>query len=353
MALLDRYLAGECSSSEAERVREWLSSDVANSAILADIERIRALAQNRPPATNSATAWQRAVSELQLDTTTSTPPMRRVSHFTPHKTPGVVLSRSNSWKWTAIAACLLIAVLSGVILRSQRSVEPSVAKIDARDFTTARGQRATIQLVDGSQLTLGPASSAKIAADFGERAREMTLVGEAHLTVHHDAAKPFRVRTSNGTVEDLGTDFVIEAYPESHTTQVVVASGKVALGGTALSRGQMGRLDKTGLVTVASNVNLESYFGWTQGRLSFRDTPLSEAFPRLGRWYDLDVTVDDNKLASLPLTASFKDESLAQVLTVLDLSLGLRHELNGRKVIFYSPRERSGAEASRTPDRRN
>jgi len=61
---------------------------------------------------------------------------------------------------------------------------------------------------------------------------------------------------------------------------------------------------------------------------------------------------DDNKLASLPLTASFKDESLTQVLTVLDLALGLRHELNGRKVVFYSSGKRSGAEASQTPDRR-
>jgi transmembrane sensor len=254
--------------------------------------------------------------------------------------------------WGAIAACLLMAVLSTAIFKSRQSAAPSVAKIDARDFTTSRGQRATIQLVDGSQLTLGPASSAKIAADFGEKARELTLIGEAHLTVHHDAAKPFRVRTPNGTVEDLGTDFVIEAYPETHTTQVVVASGKVALAGTALSRGQMGRLDKSGLVTVASNVNLENYFGWTQGRLSFRDTPVSEAFPRLSRWYDLDMKIADSKLASLPLTASFKDESLSQVLTVLDLALGLRHELNGRKVIFYSSGERSGAEASQTPDRR-
>ena len=336
MALLDRYLAGECNGAEAERVREWLSSDLANPAALADIERIRTIAQNRPPVTSSAVAWQRAVAELQLETSAE-PTIVRDERAMPQRIPRGVAPRSINWKWAAIAACLPIAVLSAVVFRWQNSPVPTVAKVEARNFTTAPGQRATIQLVDGSQLTLGPASSAKIAGDFGEKSRDLMLVGEAHLTVHHDASKPFRVRTSNGTVEDLGTDFVIEAYPESHTTQVVVASGKVALGGTALTRGQMGRLDRTGLVTVASNVNLETYFGWTQGRLSFRDTPVSEAFPRLARWYDLDIRIADRNLGSLPLTASFRDESLAQVLTVLDLALGLRHELNGRKVIFYSP----------------
>jgi transmembrane sensor len=356
MALLDRYLAGECSGSEAESVRDWLSSNSGNRATLAEVERIRALAQNRPPATNSTEAWLRAVSELQLDTKARpSAPLgddRAAAHRVAHVVP-LRSTKANNWKWTAIAASLLIVAVSTIVFRSQHSPATAVAKFEARDFTTARGQRATIQLVDGSELTLGPASSARVAGDFGEKSRELTLVGEAHLTVHHDAAKPFRVHTSNGTVEDLGTDFVIEAYPESHTTQVVVASGKVALGGTALSRGQMGRLDKSGLVTVSSNVNLETYFGWTQGRLSFRDTPVREAFAQLGRWYDLDISLSDDKLESLPLTASFKNESRAEVLTVLDLALGLRHELSGRKVIFYSSRERSGTEASSTPDRRN
>jgi ferric-dicitrate binding protein FerR (iron transport regulator) len=101
----------------------------------------------------------------------------------------------------------------------------------------------------------------------------------------------------------------------------------------------MGRLDRSGLVTVASNVDLDSYFGWTKGRLSFHDTPVSDAFVRLSRWYDLDFALADRRLGSLPLTASFRYESSAQVLKVLDLTLGLRHEVRGRTVTFYSARE--------------
>jgi ferric-dicitrate binding protein FerR (iron transport regulator) len=97
----------------------------------------------------------------------------------------------------------------------------------------------------------------------------------------------------------------------------------------------MGVADKTGLVTVASNVDLDLYFGWTQGRLSFRDTPVVEAFPSLGRWYDLDFKIAEATLGTLPLTASFHGESLGQVLSVLDLALGLRHEMHGRTVTFY------------------
>jgi transmembrane sensor len=338
MALLDRYVAGECTGTEAELVRDWLSADPANQAMLDDVERFRRVARNRPPASKADAAWQRAVTELGLDASgvqaqSSTPIARK---------PVTVVERKHGWIWTAIAASIVVAMSSAIIFRTSGHSVAVVPNLQARDFSTGRAQRASIQLPDGSQLTIGPATTVKLAADFGEKSRDLTLVGQAHFTVHHDAAKPFRVHTWNGIAEDLGTEFVVNAYPETHSTQVVVASGKVALDGTALTRGQMGKLDRTGLVTVASNVDLGAYFGWTQGRLSFHDTPVSEAFPTLGRWYDLDMKIAEARLGKLPLTASFKDESLAQVLDVLDLALGLRHELRGRTVIFIAPLSADG-----------
>src|SRR5690242_2085327 len=67
LALLDRYLAGESSAVEAEQVRQWLAADSGNQAILNDVDRIRGVARNRPPATRVDAAWARAVSELGLD----------------------------------------------------------------------------------------------------------------------------------------------------------------------------------------------------------------------------------------------------------------------------------------------
>jgi transmembrane sensor len=334
LALLDRYLAGECSSSEAERVREWLAADSANQIVLGELERFRSVARNRPPATSSDAAWRRAVETLGLvETDRSVAIPLRSDRPLVHQEP--MKRNARRWAAPAILSGFAIAASALVIFTSSRTA-PKSPESKAREFVTARGQRASIQLADGSELTLGPASTVNVAADFGVTSRELTLVGEAHFDVHHDAAKPFRVHTRNGTAEDLGTEFVIDAYPQSNSTQVVVASGKVALAGTALTRGQMGKLDRSGLVSVTSNVDLDSYFSWTEGRLIFRDTPMNQAIERLGRWYDLDMTIADSKVATLPLTASFKDESIAQMLKVIDLTLGLRHEIHGRNVVFHT-----------------
>lgn len=334
MALLDRYLAGESTAIEAEQVRQWLAADSENYASLNEIDRIRGVARNRPPATRVDIAWSRAVSELGIDAGmrgahVSAPTMQPRSHRRTHSDTSV-----RTWTWRAIAASLAVAAAASIIITTSRTSPSSQQKLEAREFVTARGQRVNIQLADGSELTIGPASHVKVAGDFGVKAREVTLVGEAAFVVKHDASKPFRVHTANGTVEDLGTEFVIDAYPQS-ATKVVVASGKVSLSGTALTHGQLGQRDRSGLVTVASNVDLNSWFGWTKGRLSFRDTPAADAFARLSLWYDMDFVLIDKRLKTLPLTASFHDESSAQVLKVLDLTLRLRHEVRGRTVTFY------------------
>jgi transmembrane sensor len=339
LALLDRYLAGESTAVEAEQVRQWLAADSGNHAILSEVDRIRGVARNRPPATRVDAAWSRAVSELGLDAgmrgaPESAPAIQPRSHRQTHSRNPV---RTRAWR--AVAASVAVAAAAAIVVTTSRT-SPTTAKVEAREFTTARGQRLNVQLADGSTLTLGPESKVRVAEDFGATARELTLVGEAEFSVQHDASKPFRVRTANGTVEDLGTEFVIDAYPENKAMNVVVASGKVALNGTALTRGQLGHLDRSGLVTVASNVDLASWFGWTKGHLSFHDTPAADAFTRLSRWYDLNFVLADKSLDSIPLTASFRDESSSQVIKVLDLTLRMRHEIHGRTVTFYPVRGR-------------
>jgi ferric-dicitrate binding protein FerR (iron transport regulator) len=335
MALLDRYVAGEATAAEAEQVREWLAQDPTHRAVLADVERVRDLARNRPPSTRTDAAWAKAVRELGLDSTTPVTPIAARRAPVHVQVPHVGVNAKRNWAWTAIAASLAIAASAIVIVTTSRSTPSTESQAQAKEFTTSRGQRMIVQLADGSELTIAPSSTVRVAADFGLNSRDLTLIGEAQFKVQHDATKPFRVRTPNGVVEDLGTEFNIDTYPETRGTQVVVASGKVALNGTALTRGQLGQLDKNGLVTVASNVDITRYFAWTRGHLSFHDTPTRDAFTRLSRWYDLDFTLADKNLESVPLTASFATESSAQVIKVLELTLRLRHEVHGRTLTFY------------------
>lgn len=340
LALLDRYLAGESNQEEAHQVREWLARDPENRRILEELEQFRSVIRSRPPLKSAEESWKRAAAELRIGEKTGTERKYvRTSGEHPSLTPRLLrvpsATKRSTTGWAAAAALLIAA--SGVLYVANLRPKPKAATaIESRRYVTSRGQRATIQLSDGSQLTIGPSSVVDVAADFGATSRNVTLTGEAYFKVRHDAARPFRVHTANGIAEDLGTEFVVSAFSGSGVTQVVVSSGKVALGADTLKRGQLGRMDQRGAVAVSSGVDLDLYFGWIEGRLTFRDARFDQAVSRLTRWYDVDFVLDDPSLGKLPLTASFKDESLSQVLEVLDLTLGVRHRMSGRRVIFYS-----------------
>jgi ferric-dicitrate binding protein FerR (iron transport regulator) len=341
LALLDRYIAGECTPAEAQRVREWVAAAPENRAALDEVGRVRNIAHSRPPARTWDAAWQRAVRELELgaETTHRDDTAHAGTRATDPRAaslPGIrSTARPRRWISIAIAASLLLGAASVVYRMWTEPPRVAATPAEPREYRTSRGQRATIQLSDGSQMTIGPASIVTVPAEFPDSSRTLTLAGEAYFKVRHDSLRPFRVVTKNGVVEDLGTAFVVSTA-DGAATQVVVSEGKVALGGKILTRGMLGRLDAAGRVGTRSNVDLDLHFAWLEGRLVFRDMPAERAFARLTRWYDIEFQLADSSLRSIPLTASFGDESIDQVLEAVDLALAMRHRTEGRRVIFYS-----------------
>jgi len=86
-------------------------------------------------------------------------------------------------------------------------------RVDAapRPYSTAIGQRQTINLEDGSSITLNTRS--RVSVLYGPRQREVRLLaGEVFFHVLHDADRPFRVFSNSVLLEDLGTDFDVYNY---------------------------------------------------------------------------------------------------------------------------------------------
>jgi ferric-dicitrate binding protein FerR (iron transport regulator) len=221
--------------------------------------------------------------------------------------------------------------------------------ISFNETTTGRGQRAVLRLSDGTRVTLGvmsklryPDASARIAN--GGR-REVYLEGTAFFSVAHDSAHPLVVHTGNAVTEDIGTEFMVTAYPETQTTEVVVAEGRVSIltplstpaPRTVLGRGQLAlmRGGDSAPVPVVRDVDLTQYGRWIQGELAFRGTPLRDALAELERWYDVDLRVGDMSIANSPLTASFAAESLPEALAVISTVMRVRAVRRGRVVTLY------------------
>lgn len=219
--------------------------------------------------------------------------------------------------------------------------------IPMREYTTVRAQRADVRLGDGTRVTLAPESRLRVAADIGRGPRVVHLEGAALFVVTHDESRPFLVNAGHAVAEDLGTEFVVRAYADDGTIDVAVIKGKVALRaetatdgrsarGVALTPGQVGHVEASGLIGVETNVDLTPYIAWTRGHLTFHRTPLVEVQREVERWYDVRIEWKDSALSRVPVTASFGDEPVGEVLATLARLLDVRYTRSGSTALFIT-----------------
>jgi transmembrane sensor len=336
---LARYIAGECSPEEAEAIRRWIAADPARGELLASLEQVWHATGRQPAHWDVEGAWKELVAARE---SRSVKPLRRDAEAAVARAPRFLVLQ------VAVAASVILvagAAIGYVALTNRHSIV-APTPVPIRLYATARGERADFHLSDGTHVILGVDSRMRVPADYGTRERAIHLEGEAYFEVQHDPDRPFLVRTANAVTEDLGTRFAMTAYPGDSLARVIVAEGKVALrpaaspagSGTALSPGDLGKLDASGIATVTSGVDVDRYLAWTRGHLVFDDTPLREVLPQLGHWYDVDFEVADRALGGRRLTATVAGEALPQTLELIASSLDLRYERHDRRVVFYSSR---------------
>lgn len=101
------------------------------------------------------------------------------------------------------------------------------AAVQYNILTTPRGGEYQVTLPDGTKAWLNAASSLKYPTAFVGNTRTVELSGEAYFEVAANAAKPFTVHTNKSTIEVLGTHFNINAYTDEKTTLTTLLEGAV------------------------------------------------------------------------------------------------------------------------------
>ncbi len=273
------------------------------------------------------------------------------------QTPVVAIRTPKTAPWWRVNAPLLRAAALGVVVfgagliwarRGSNEAPATLAASSAVRLSTAIGERRVIDLVDGSQITLGPSSSA-VARVGRSGPREVELVGEAFFRVTHDETRPFLVITGQGVIEDLGTEFTVRAIGGETPLQVAVSEGSVSVrrdGGSArdqvvLQPRDMITLPDTGEAVVARNVDIEPFQAWTTGRLVFRNATFAEAIVELERWYRADFRISDQPLLQKHLDVEFHGQSLDEVLSVIGRILDVRLVRRGDAVEVAAPERTS------------
>ncbi len=314
-ATLERYLSDSCTPEERVGVEAWAARDPRHDAEITALRAFYARAAHpAAPHFDSRPAWQSVRMRTRVAPHPRNLPRTRRAPV-PHAVP-----------YAAAAAVALLALALGVAFG--RRLGLSRGSAPTRDYVTAAGQRETVTLVDGTQLTLAPASRLEVPADYAVGHRTVRLDGEAFFTVVHDGAHPFAVRAGNVVATDVGTRFDVRAYTGDDAIRVAVAEGRVSVArsvtrvGAGRSRsvptgaGDLATVTDTGIV-VTHATDIASLVGWAEGRLTFRDAPLDSVVRELGRWYGVPFRLSDPTLVARHVTLTLSGETRAQAATAL------------------------------------
>jgi transmembrane sensor len=241
----------------------------------------------------------------------------------------------------AVAAC--ITALTGAFLQYGNLLQsleelPYLERLlgeHVQSYTTRASERQDFWLSDRSRITLG--AQTELTVHYTANRRFIFLDrGEASFSVVHDPRRPFTVLAGGGAITAVGTQFDVRR--ELDTTQgervvVTVSSGTVEVGppmatitpdvvefsdisksiaASALKRRSQpewtpARLVKGQELTYGTDgpqgkierVNLEEVAAWKEGRLEYRHEPFKTVIPRVNRYSQKPIVLEDGELGEL------------------------------------------------------
>jgi transmembrane sensor len=240
----------------------------------------------------------------------------------------------------ATAATLVIAT---AIVGFLQFYDPNATR-----HVTGIGEIRTVELADGSEVTLSGAST--IVARISEDRRRVELTrGRAYFDVAKDERRVFHVRAAATEIHVVGTRFDVNKSPDG--VRVSVTEGRVQIteapsllkrltdldGGdapdtpasnevlplpkpqaTILEPGQqlLAALDGS-LAEEPAAFDPDEALSWKQGRLRYVNTRLATVVDEVNRYREHKIVLADKALGDFRVTTSFKTDETDQLLSGL------------------------------------
>lgn len=343
--MLARYFAGTATDTECGAIEARMTADPAWAREVATLKRMWDVAGERTISWNVDAGWDatraRLLAEERERQSRGRADRRPVRSAANQRGQRSTARPQSSRRLVSVLALVLFLAAGAIAYVALRS-NPSGSETWSDTYVTAPGERVSLELDDGTTVQLNVDSRLSIADGFGEQVRVVSLQGEAYFDVAHDTRHPFIVRTARGTVEVVGTAFVVSSY-ENESEHVVVTDGFVRFAPEGIAVGDVEMLDQGDVATLAGGrldvrrdaSRLGQYLGWLEGRLVFDETPFEQVCTRLERWYDLEIT------SSVPpsevgwLNATLSEEPVEEVLEIVTTALGLEYERSDDQVTFF------------------
>ncbi|RZU00392.1 FecR family protein [Advenella incenata] len=208
-------------------------------------------------------------------------------------------------------------------------------------YRTGTGERRDVALADGSKLSLNTSSAVDVAFDTRERL-VLQRSGEIFIQTAHDpqaAARPFVVKTQQGSLQALGTRFIVRCTPDR--TRLTVLDGAV--------RVQPLHSAETHIVAAGHELDFSAdRFStkvpaspgagqWVQGVLYAEQMRLADFLAELGR-YRPGILRCDSSVADMPVSGAFQLNNTDRILDALVQTLPVQIQLRTRYWVTVAAR---------------
>ncbi len=314
--LLVKYLLEEATSQEKQEVQQWLDADPENQRHFNQFKTIweesaRIFEKSK---VDENTAWERF--------------QQRVANAEQNQKGKTISLTSTGRSWMR-AAALIIVLISASWFGYRQLLDPTIFEINSGNDILA------VTLPDESVVTLHKNTTLSYPSRFKGNSRKVTLVGEAFFDISPDDKKPFYIHANDATIRVVGTSFNVKTTSDS--TEIIVATGLVEVtkedNGILLHPNEKAVVRKDKLAP-EKLVNTDKLYNFYHTReLVCDDTPLWRVTQALEEVYGLDIIVAD-QLKNLPLTATFNNEPIDNILQVIGETFQVQVRRNGNEVII-------------------
>lgn len=314
--MLVKHLLGEASPEETVQVNKWLAEDALNAAYYSQLKAV--WEQSRLLAITSTVdedkAWKKFQQRIHAEDTGKT-------------------TKQNRKNWLKLAASVVLLMGLGWLGFRLFNKETQPKEI----LVQSQQQILKDTLPDGSVVTLNKTSSISYPEQFKNKTRTVVLTGEGFFNVTPNSEKPFIIQVNDVQVRVVGTSFNIKTHEGK--TEVLVETGvvQVTKNGKSITlhsndKMVVNKQDSTfGKIEPVKN-KLYKYYRTKE--FVCDNTPLWQLVDVLNEAYDAHIEIGRKELGNLLLTATFVNESLSQVLNVINLTFDIKITRTEGKIIL-------------------
>lgn len=261
--------------------------------------------------------------------------------------------RKRGYLLTAAAALALVFVSVGIFysMGTEGELVPTEEEITATsksDYQTGFGEKAFLNLSDGSRIVLNANSHLTYSwSGSGKTGQniDVYLQGEAWFDIEPSAeqtARLLRVHTQDGIVEVTGTTFAVQT--SDNGTMAVLEEGEIRItrqqpgqsgnANAVLKPGEMAQLQAGVEQIEIRNVNPELYTSWIRGTWTFEQTPLNQIASRIEMVFGVEVEIDPASLNEKTLSGTIGSSNLQLIKEGLSEALQVQVKQIGNKIII-------------------